>query len=514
MLASAQRVLECLPDGVAPASGTGPCGAPSGRRWITARDVVVHNLPLRMPGAPGGAPRPAYEGRAVGATAPDAPAHLRAYQLEAVRAVCGDGDGDGDGDGAPVRPRSGIVEMGCGLGKTFVGGEVLRRARAPAVVVTLSSVAVEQWTAHLRERVGLADVREARDPWRSADGLPDAVVVTYHLLARVAEAMLQHAAALAGEATAVGTQDEGDVTDLLWMLHVVPFGVLLLDEVHMAVAEHFQIVCALRASSVVGLSGSLVREDDRLQRLDDHVGPRLYRHVATRPNEYEVVRVALGLGPKAAMASAGHRSALGQAIEACHPVKVRALRRILAREADGRCLVFCDSLVGCRALHAALPGALLLVGSTAIEERRRVLDEFGRRGGVVLATRVCDASIDFPPDTVVVCVHSSSGSRQQEVQRCGRGSRGATTGARVVHVVNRDTPEERFVERRVRYVCDAMATTVTRVDDPDESPVDVDGPLGAPYRSVLRTLSARRNVRARGSRSGRALASASRASAT
>ena len=424
-----------------------------------------------MPGAPA---RPAYEG------APSARRRQRpptCAPTSSVRAVCG----DGDGDGAPVRPRSGIVEMGCGLGKTFVGGEVLRRARAPAVVVTLSSVAVEQWTAHLRERVGLADVREARDPWRSADGLPDAVVVTYHLLARVAEAMLQHAAALAGEATAVGTQDEGDVTDLLWMLHVG------------GCAEHFE--CALRG--VVGLA-----------RLGNEATAGRPRGAATWRRAPAIARW------NACRARAGGHGVGGTAARSRPSVPVQALRRILAREADGRCLVFCDSLVGCRALHAALPGALLRGGSTAIEERRRVLDEFGRRGGVVLATRVCDASIDFPPDTVVVCVHSSSGSRQQEVQRCGRGSRGATTGARVVHVVNRDTPEERFVERRVRYVCDAMATTVTRVDDPDESPVDVDGPLGAPYRSVLRTLSARRNVRARGSRSGRALASASRASAT
>ena len=71
---------------------------------------------------------------------------------------------------------------------------------------------------------------------------------------------------------------------------------------------------------------------------------------------------------------------------------------------------------------------------------------------VLVATRVCDAAVDFPADCVVVQVHSASGSRQTEVQRAGRGTRGRVEEARVVHLVNEDTEEMAFVERRVEHM--------------------------------------------------------------
>ena len=62
-------------------------------------------------------------------------------------------------------------------------------------------------------------------------------------------------------------------------------------------------------------------------------------------------------------------------------------------------------------------------------------------------------AIDFPSGCIIVQLFSSCGSRQQEVQRAGRGSRGdGLTGSRVYHLVNEGTEEEEFVARRVEYM--------------------------------------------------------------
>ena len=66
----------------------------------------------------------------------------------------------------------------------------------------------------------------------------------------------------------------------------------MLDEVHVAAADHF-VNGALRASVVCGLSGSLVREDERLGRLREAVGEVIFRHHETRGVRYEVRAVAL-----------------------------------------------------------------------------------------------------------------------------------------------------------------------------------------------------------------------------
>ena len=154
------------------------------------------------------------------------------------------------------------------------------------------------------------------------------------------------------------------------------------------------------------------------------------------------------------------------------------LDAVAAEAAAGRrVLVFSDSRLAAEVLAArwaalagaAAPAPLLLHGGVAEEQRRLRLAAFARGdAAVLLCTRVCDAAIDFPPDCTVVQAHVASGSRQQEVQRCGRGSRGVGGASRVVHLVNAGTCEEAYVERRVAHVVEsfgAAATSVARRDD-------------------------------------------------
>jgi superfamily II DNA or RNA helicase len=101
----------------------------------------------------------------------------------------------------------------------------------------------------------------------------------------------------------------------------------------------------------------------------------------------------------------------------------------------------------------------VLNGQTSSREaRNQTIDTFSRSQPgslVLLCTKVCDVSIDFPVGCVIVQYHLTSGSRQQEVQRCGRGTRGST-GAIVYHILNQGTDEERFSKRRIEHLREEM----------------------------------------------------------
>ena len=84
-----------------------------------------------------------------------------------------------------------------------------------------------------------------------------------------------------------------DGSRLLWMLHSVQFGILVLDEVHMAAADQFRAACRLRAKIIYGMTGSLVREDDRLGHLNGAIGGVLFRYHAPRQLTYDVYAVPL-----------------------------------------------------------------------------------------------------------------------------------------------------------------------------------------------------------------------------
>lgn len=433
MLSSAQRVAVRL-SAQTPPRGSGPSGAAGGKRWICARDVVAHHH------AHTSWTREEEWASPSSRVCEDAGVALREYQTEAVRA-------------ATPRPgvfRSGVIEMGCGLGKTYVGGELVRRTGMPAVVITQHTLSVGQWVEHLTDVVGLASVATLATVKDAT--MPDALVITYNALTRASRALEAHAQWMASGGA---PPPEDDSSLLLWLLHCEEFGALVLDEVHLAAADHFQHACRLRAGVVFGLSGSLVREDGRIARLASNVGPVLFRYHAERDMTYEVVRVPMDEEVAELVRQCRPRSKMEQALRALNPVKVATLRARLAHHGHRRSIVFCDSPRAAIELARILPGAFgPLHGGVPDAEREAMVADFSERDdGVLVASRVCDAAVDFPDGCLVFQMYISSGSRQQEVQRGGRGSRGSgQNGSHVVHLINEGTEEEGYVTRRVDHV--------------------------------------------------------------
>jgi len=288
----------------------------------------------------------------------------------------------------------------------------------------------------------------------------DVVVTTYSRMVRLMSAVDEHRVHIQHGSCAPSYS----AADRFLMRRMcLPFGILILDEVHTVVADKFPCVCRLRAHAIVGFSGSLVREDDRIVSLDTLVGPTLFSYGnMERVHNVHVRRVVMD-DPRVIQATS--RTASHQTIRALNPQKVEELLRILETHSNQRVIVFSDTVSPTKVLHdTVLWGrSLLLNGGVSSRERRdeiiNVFSESTPGSLVLLCTKVCDVSVDFPVGCVIVQFHLTSGSRQQEVQRCGRGTRG-TDGALVYHIVNEGTEEQRFSERRIDHLMEEMWGTV------------------------------------------------------
>ena len=427
--------------------GTGPNGAPNGKRWISLHDVVRH--------AYFGFERPVPESKEWERDFDDEVAwtprrkrrtdlHMWEHQIAAVCKCMP----------AVATFQSGIIDMDCGTGKSFVGAELIRRSRAPAIVVTQHTFSVDQWTTHLKD-FGLENIMTLKDArnWKPlCDSFPEALVVTYSALARTLGEMNQ-------QRTSGGFEEVDNI--ILWMARVIPFGLLILDEVHVAAADHFGLACSLYSRAIIGLSGSLVREDDRLPLLKVNVGPVLYRHRAQRFVTYTVVKVHIPEAVANVLSTCKRREKDEHAVRTLNPFKLGALKSVVCDEAlrDNRLVVFCDSAEAAPYLVEFLQGmdSRVCVGVMDGKTKQATRDEHVQRfrdtaRATLVSTKVCDVAVDFPKDCTVVILHSSSGSRQQEVQRCGRGTRGDVTSAHIVHIVNEGTEEEGFVKRRLKHM--------------------------------------------------------------
>lgn len=453
---AAANLLRLLENGRVPPRGTGPAGVggSGASRWISVTDVLVWNAKsdTRREQEEWDADEDPIRSRFF--TEEEIP--LRDYQIQACESAM-----PSNRDGRDVF-KSGAIVMGCGDGKSRVAAELIRRSRAPAVILAPGTVCVDQWVELIREFVTedvwtLADVRQH---WKIQMPVPSVVVTTYHSLVRLTKQMKTHRELLESQESATLMFVEEHFEDrLLMMLMCQRFGLLIMDEVHVAVADYFISSGFLRASAVYGLSGSLVREDERMSRLTESVGPTLFSYFTQRNVHVDIVTCAMSEEHRARIDSLSKRSKWEQTLRAMNPYKVYALDTILRAHSADRVIVFCDIMCVAEILHAHYDGSFLMTGKDDTSTRDETLTAFQRKhdGAVLMCTHVGDASINFPPGCVVVQFHISSGSRQQEVQRCGRGTRNLSSmPTYMYHIVNNDSEEVEYVERRVTHLMECM----------------------------------------------------------
>jgi DNA excision repair protein ERCC-3 len=376
------------------------------------------------------------------------PELLRPYQAKSLAKMYGNG-----------RARSGIIVLPCGAGKTLVGIAAACTMKKSVLVFCPNSTSVDQWVGQFKAFTTVESSRLIKLTAKNKQELPPPsmgciVLTPYHMIA-------------AGGKRAVSTQA------LLKSIEEREWGLALLDEVHQAVADKFSRVLRLRCHCRLGLTATLVREDDRDKELSYMVGPKLYEANwmdLTKQGFLANVQVVEVWCP---MTRDFYREYLSEGVAArrtalstMNPTKCFALHRLLqlhrARAGD-KIIVFSESVYALE-LYAQKFKAPCITGSTPEKDRAAYIRAFRSIDSgidMLFLTRVGDVALDVPDANVIIQIASHFGSRLQEAQRLGRILRkgrqyhaASQYNAFFYTLISTDTKEVYFSNKRRRYLVD------------------------------------------------------------
>ena len=374
---------------------------------------------------------------------------IRRYQERSLAKMFGNGRG-----------RSGIIVLPCGAGKTLTGVTAAQTIKKSVVCLCTNAVSVLQWKYQFQLWTNIPDDRISVFTSDRKDTLhPESCVLitTYTMVS------------YSGKRSDKSQEVMDAITSREW-------GLLLMDEVHVVPAKMFRkVVGSVKAHCRLGLTATLVREDDLITDLNFLIGPKLYEAnwMDLTAQGYlanvQCVEVWCPMtGPFMKEYLMASNSRLKQLLYVMNPSKLRAVDFLVRfhEERGDKIIVFSD-LVYSLKLYAEMLKKPLIYGETPERERQAILGTFRSTDAVrtICISKVGDTSIDLPEANVIIQVSSHFGSRRQEAQRLGRilrpksftardGSNRSSFNAFFYTLVSTDTQEMFYSAKRQQYLID------------------------------------------------------------
>ena len=367
---------------------------------------------------------------------------IRSYQEKALGKMFGNG-----------RAKSGIIVLPCGAGKTLVGITAGCTIKKGIIVLCTSGMSVMQWRNEFLKwsDIDPGDVAvftsDSKEKFRRETGI---IVSTYSMIAQTrarahdSETMMQW------------------ITSREW-------GLMILDEVHVVPANMFRKVGQnVRSHSKLGLTATLLREDDKITDLNYIIGPKLYEanwmeladqgHIA----KVQCAEVWCPMSIefyKEYQRESSRKQALYYIM---NPTKFQVCQFLIdyhEKRAD-KVIVFSDNVFALEQYAKKLSKAYIF-GGTPQQERLRILENFqhNEKVNTIFLSKIGDTSLDLPEATCLIQISSHYGSRRQEAQRLGRILRAKRRNdegfnAFFYSLVSKDTSEMAYSAKRQAFLVD------------------------------------------------------------
>ncbi|ORM41872.1 Dynamin-related protein DNM1 [Babesia sp. Xinjiang] len=344
---------------------------------------------------------------------------IRYYQERALRRMFSNG-----------RARSGIIVLPCGAGKTLTGILAACTVRKPIFVLTTSAVAVEQWVKQFMDFTNISPERLVTLTSDNKNNLWDSksagvVISTYTMMA-------------------YSRKHREGTENLLTEIKRRDWGLLIFDEVQFVPAPAFRRINEIvRSHCKLGLTATLVREDDLIKDLQWLIGPKLYEANWLELQEKGFLAKVICKEIWCPMTAAFYREYLRsdcakkRKLWSCNPVKLATCEYLLKyHESRG------DKVTSA--------------------ERIIILDKFKNENtfNSIILSKVGDNALDIPCANVVIQISFNFASRRQEAQRLGRilrpKSKSDESGfnAFFYSLVSKDTQEMVFADKRQQFIID------------------------------------------------------------
>lgn len=391
---------------------------------------------------------------------------LRPYQEKSLRKMFGNG-----------RARSGVIVLPCGAGKSLVcylkkdttrilksnnlfiflffhhqvGVTACCTVRKRALVLCNSGVSVEQWKQQFKMWSTADDSMICRFTSDAKDKpMGCGILVTTY-------SMITHTQKRSWEAEQT----------MRW-LQEQEWGIMVLDEVHTIPAKMFRrVLTIVQSHSKLGLTATLLREDDKIADLNFLIGPKLYEAnwLELQKKGYiarvQCAEVWCPMSPEFYNEYLTTKTAKKLLLYVMNPSKFRSTQFLIKyhEQRGDKTIVFSDNVFALK--HYAIKmNKPYIYGPTSQNERIQILQnfKFNSKVNTIFVSKVADTSFDLPEANVLIQISSHGGSRRQEAQRLGRilrAKKGAIAeeyNAFFYTLVSQDTMEMNYSRKRQRFL--------------------------------------------------------------
>ncbi|KAI9047360.1 hypothetical protein LZ554_008807 [Drepanopeziza brunnea f. sp. 'monogermtubi'] len=369
-------------------------------------------------------------------------AQIRHYQEKSLSKMFGNG-----------RAKSGLIVLPCGAGKTLVGITAACTIKKGVIILCTSSMSVVQWRQEFLKwsNINPNDIAvftsDNKDKFTGNTGI---IVTTYNMVAQQGKR----------------SYDSQKMMDFLTSRE---WGLMILDEVHVAPAHMFRRVTSIiKTHSKLGLTATLLREDDKISDLNFLIGPKLYEaNWMELAEQGHIARVQCA-EVWCPMTTEFYTEYLNQSsrnkslIWIMNPRKFQACQYLINyhEKRGDKIIVFSDNVYALK-MYAQKLNKVFIYGETGNAERLRILENFQHNSNIntLFLSKIGDTSLDLPEATCLIQISSHFGSRRQEAQRLGRILRAKRRNdegfnAFFYSLVSKDTLEMVYSSKRQAFLVD------------------------------------------------------------
>lgn len=367
---------------------------------------------------------------------------IRPYQEKSLSKMFGNG-----------RAKSGIIVLPCGAGKTLVGITAACTIKKGVIVLATSNMSVIQWRNEFIKwsNINPDDVAIfSSDHKETFSGNTGVIVTTYSMVTTT-------------------TKRSHESGKMMEFLRNREWGLMLLDEVHVVPAAMFRrVIGGIKAHSKLGLTATLLREDDKIEDLNFLIGPKLYEanwmelsqqgHIA----KVQCAEVWCPMPTEFYEEYLKIRDRSKSLLYVMNPLKMQACQYLITyHESRGdKIIVFSDDVYALE-FYARKLMKPYLYGGTSNAERQEILKRFrdSSECNTIFLSKIGDTSLDLPEATCLIQISAQYGSRRQEAQRLGRILRAKRRNdegfnAFFYSLVSKDTQEMLFSSKRQAFLVD------------------------------------------------------------
>tara|TARA_R110002003_G_scaffold161_1_gene13780 strand:- start:6974 stop:9388 length:2415 start_codon:yes stop_codon:yes gene_type:complete len=352
------------------------------------------------------------------------------------------------------RARSGIIVLPCGAGKTLVGITAACGVKKSVIVLCTSAMSVVQWRAEFIKwsNINPEDVAvftaDNKNQFPRQAGI---IISTYSMISNARKRSY-------------------DAEKVMKFIREREWGLLIADDVHLVPANIFKkVTYEIASHAKLGLTATLLREDDKIDDLNFLIGPKLYEanwqelseqgHIA----RVQCAEVWCQMTPEFYTEWLKPSSLQKRALlSIMNPRKFQACQFLINyHESRGdKIIVFSDNVYALEKYSRKL-GKAYIYGATPQQERLRILENFQHNELVntIFLSKIGDTSLDLPEATCLIQISSHYGSRRQEAQRLGRILRAKRRNdegfnAFFYSLVSKDTDEMYYSSKRQAFLVD------------------------------------------------------------